>query len=169
MALKRLLQIVLALALLAGGWLEWKKLFPGDEVLIGRRLEELARAASFGGQQSPLVRAAGAADLAACFTTNALIQVDSTGWGLSAVRGRAAIQQLALAARQQTGGLTVQFDEIKVAVKDRGTATVRLVATARGGGLTEPFHRELQLTLRKTDGKWLLEKVEAVAAVQRVD
>jgi ketosteroid isomerase-like protein len=95
--------------------------------------------------------------------------VDSTGGALSAVRGRAAIQQLALAARQQAGGLTVQFGETEITVKDKVTATVRLVATARGGGLTEPFHRELQLTLRKTEGKWLVEKVEGVAALQRVD
>jgi len=167
--LKRRLHIALALALLAGGWLGWKKLFPGDEVLIGRLLDDVARTASFGGQQSPLARAAGAADLAACFTTNALIQVDSTGWGLSAVRGRAAIQQLALAARQQPGGLTVRFGEIGIAVKDKLTADVRLVATARGGALPEPFHRELRLTLRKTGGQWLVEKVEAEAVLQRVD
>jgi hypothetical protein len=168
--LKKLLLGILVVLLGLGGWWAWQKLFPGDEVKIRHLLEQTAQAASFGGEQKPLTRLAGAGELAGCFTADVLVKIEALGGYLSAIRGRAQVQQLALSARNQMASLNVRFEGAIIEVAEDGrTATVQLTVIARGSGMQEPLEHPLRMSLRKVDGDWLIAGVESVSVLQRVD
>ena len=167
--MRKLLWLLLAVLLTCGGWWTWKKLFPPDEILIGKLLEQTAQAASFGGQQSDLARMAGAGDLAACFTSNALLKIDVAGGELGSVRGRTQVQQLGMLARQQLGSLKVEFKDVSVKTDGSTNAKATLIVEAKATGATEPYLRELKIGFAKVDGKWLIASLETVQAVKRVD
>lgn len=167
--MRKFLWLLLACLLVGGGWWAWKKLFPPDEVLITRLLEQTAQAASFGGQQSDLARMAGAGDLALCFTSDALLKLDAAGGEFGSVRGRNQVQQLAMAARQHLGSLKVVFKDVSVQLDGSTNAKARLIVDARGTGIMEPYLRELKIGFTKEDGTWLISSLETVQALKRVD
>lgn len=167
--MKRGLIILLLAVGVWGGWVAWQKLFPPDEVLIQRLLDETARAISFSGQQKELSRLAGAAEMAGYFTDDVLVKISELGGEFGVIRGRTQLQQLALAARNQGASLSVQFLDVEVSVASKTEGSAVLVVQAKGGGRPEPFHQELNFSFRKVNGDWLISRVETVQSVRRVD
>jgi len=161
--MKILLRIVLFAALAAlGVWL-WFVLFPGPEKVIRRRLTDLARTASFSPGESDLARLAGARNLAGFFSTNIEVNLDVPGRVQYHLMGRDEISEAAFAASKTVGGLKVKFPDVNVTVApDKQSASVDLTVEAHVSGERDPIVQEMKFTLQKTDGQWLITRVETV-------
>ncbi len=161
--------LLLAAALALGVWL-WTVLFPAPEKVIRQRLAKLARTVSFSGNESQIMRLAGARNLAGFFSTNIEINIDVPGRVHHSFMGREEITQAALAARSGTGSLTVKFPDIEVTVApDRQSAVADLTLEANIPGEPNPIVQEMKFTLQKTDGEWLITRVETVRTFTILD
>lgn len=167
---RALLLYSIVLALLGGvGWWGYRKWFPPDEVVLRRRLEEVARSASFGPSEKALSSLAHASGLAGYFTAEVRIKIQGIGGEDGGFVGRDRVQELALAARRQTQSLRVEFLTPEVIVdRAAGQATVLTAVRARIGGETEPFLQMLKFDWRKVDGKWLIARISTVEALRRL-
>lgn len=161
--MKVVLRWLLVAALVAlGVWL-WLVFFPSPQKVIRHRLDELARTASFSGNESDLARLAAAHSLAGFFATNVEVNLDVPGRLRHTFLGREEIMQAALAARSQAGTLSVQFPDINVTVApDRQSAVADLTVEAKVPGESDPVVQEMKFSFQKTDGQWLITRIETV-------
>ena len=66
-------------------------------------------------------------------------------------------------ARSRAGGLRVKFPDINITVApDKQSAVVDLTVEANISGEHNSIVREMKFTLQKTDGQWLITRVETV-------
>jgi hypothetical protein len=161
--MKIIIRIVLLAALAALGIWLWTVLFPRPEKVIRRRLTELARTVSSSANESDLTRLGAARRVAGFFAFNVELNVDLPELGQRSSLDREEITQLALLARSRAGGLHVKFPDINITVApDKQSAVADLTVEANVSGEHDSIVREMKFTLRKTDGQWLITRVETV-------
>ncbi|MGB7749158.1 MAG: hypothetical protein WBN75_17935 [Verrucomicrobiia bacterium] len=160
--MKIVFRIVLLAALAAlGVWL-WTVLFPGPEKVIRKRLTELARTVSSSPSESDLARLATAHSVAGFFATTVELNMDLPELGQRTM-DREEITQAALMGRSRAGGLYVKFPDINITVApDQQSAVVDLTVEANISGERDSIVREMKFTLQKTDGQWLITRIETV-------
>ncbi len=161
--MKIIFRIVLLAALAAlGVWL-WTVLFPGPETVIRQRLMKLARTVSSSPNESDLTRLAVARSVAGFFSTTVELNVDLPELGQHHSLDREEITQAALMARSRAGGVRVKFPDINITVApDKQSAVADLTVEANISGEHDSIVREMKFTLRKTDGQWLITRIETV-------
>jgi len=161
--MKIVFRILLLAALAAlGVWL-WMVLFPSPEKAIRKRFAELARAASFSPGQGDLARLAAARSLAGFFGANIEMNVDLAGHVQNSPMSREEITQAVLLASSGTGSLRVKFPDLNVTVAPDGqSAVVGLTIELNLSGERDPVVQEMKFTLQKTDGQWLITRVQTV-------
>jgi acyl CoA:acetate/3-ketoacid CoA transferase alpha subunit len=161
--MKIVFRIVLLAALMAlGVWL-WTVLFPSPEKVIRKRLTELARTVSSSPNESDLARLAAARSVGGLFAATVELNVDIPELGQRSSLDREEITQAALMGRSRAGGLRVKFPDINITVApDKQSAVADLTVEANISGEHDSFVREMKFTLRKTDGQWLITRVETV-------
>ncbi len=157
--------VILGLAVAAGLW-AWRAWFPGPEHAIRRNLSELAKAACIPANEKPFDKLNNALRVAKFFSDD--VEITASGlrgsWHIS---GREELRQASLSARQALSSLNVEFLDVSVAVApDRKSATVHLTAKADVPGDSVPEAAEMQADFRKTDGKWLIRRVETVKTLR---
>ena len=161
--MKIVFRIVLLAALAALGIWLWTVLFPSPEKVIRRRLTKLARTVSSAANESDLTRLAAARSVAGFFSTNVELNVDLPELGQHSSLDREEITQAALMARSRAGGVRVKFPDINITVApDKQSAVADLTVEANISGEHDSVVREMKFTLRKTDGQWLITRVETV-------
>jgi hypothetical protein len=160
--MKIIIRIVLLAALAAlGVWL-WTVLFPSPEKVIRRRLMELARTVSSSPNESDLTRLAAARSVAGFFASTVELNVDLPELGQRTL-DREELTQLALLARSRAGGVHVKFPDITITVApDKQSAVADLTVEANVSGERDSIVREMKFTLRKTDGQWLITRIETI-------
>ena len=160
--MKIALRFILFAALVAlGVWL-WFILFPSPEKVIRRRLTELARTVSTSANESDLARLAAARSVAGFFAATVELNVDLPELGQRTM-DREEITQVALMGRSRAGGLRVKFPDINITVApDQQSAVADLAVEANISGERDSVVREMKFTLQKTDGQWLITRVETV-------
>ena len=76
---------------------------------------------------------------------------------------REEITQAALIGCSRAGGVQVKFPDINITVApDKQSAVADLTVEANVSGEHDSIVREMKFTLRKTDGQWLITRVETV-------
>ncbi len=136
---------------------------------IRRRLDALAETASVRVGDTNLVRLAKAARLAAYFTEDITIDLGSPP---TVIRGRDTL--MAVAARTQVSpeGLRIELVDVQITVDAEG-ARATASMTVQGSGIDFATGdqmidaREIEMTLVKLDGEWLIQGVSAVSAIRR--
>ena len=157
---RRLWQVVIVAVLVAAGWLAWRVLFPSQERIIRKRLTELAEVASFS-KEGPLAQVINVEKFGSFFGPEVIINMDVRGSSRQSVAGREALLTAMRAARVTVGWLTVTFLDVGVVLgADKTSAMVNLTAQAKWPGDFQV--QELQLTMRKIDGDWVIIRVETV-------
>jgi hypothetical protein len=155
---------LIVLLILGGlGYWGWRTWFPSPEQVICKRLNELARAASFSGKEGALVKLANAQALTTFCTPDVEITIDIPGHSRQTISGHEELLQLAVAARSYGNGVNVEFFDILVSVApDQTSATAELTAKANVPREKEFYVQELKFALRKVEGKWLICRAETV-------
>ena len=155
--------ILLAAVAVAGVWL-WTILFPGPEKIIRHRLAEIARLASFNGNENPLAALGGAQKLAGYCSPGLHVKLDAPANVEHTFESRQEITQALLAARAAFGGtLNVEFVDVLVTVApDKQSAEADLTARMQSAGSSEINVQEIKFTLKKVDGQWLVTRAETV-------
>jgi hypothetical protein len=166
--MKIVFRIVLVAALAALGIWLWFIVFPSPEKVIRKRLVELARTASSASGESDLARLAAARSVAGFFSTNVELAVELPELARNSLMDRDEIMQAALMARSKSGGLSVKFPDINIAVApDKQSAVADLTVQANVSGERDPFVQQMKFTLHKIDGQWLITRVETVRTLSR--
>jgi hypothetical protein len=154
--MKIIIRIVLLAALTALSIWLWTVLFPSPETVIRKRLTELARTVSSS------TRLAAARSVAGFFAANVELNVDLPELGQRTM-DREEITQVALMARSRAGGVQVKFPDINITVApDKQSAVADLTVETNVSGERDSVVQEMKFTLRKTDGQWLITRVETV-------
>jgi hypothetical protein len=159
-------RLVVVMVLAGLGCWGWRVLFPSPEQVIRKRLNHLANAACFSGNEGALVKVAKAQAITSFCTPDVEITLDIPGYGHHEINGIAELLQQAAAARSYREGCNVQFFDIVVNVApDQNSAIADL--TAKGSVLNDKdFNvQELRFKLRKVEGKWLIYHAETVHAL----
>ena len=136
---------------------------------IRRRLGALAETASVGGGETNLVRMAKAARLAGYFTEDITIDPGSPS---TVIRGRDALRVMAARTQMSPEGLRIELVDVQIAVPAEGArATASMTVQGSGGDFATGDQmidaREIEMTLVKLDGEWLIQGVSAVSAIRR--
>lgn len=155
--------MLVALALVAGGIVVWRVVFPSDDAMIRRQLHALAETASFASDEPPLSKLTSAARLVSFFTVDG--EVDLRPWDHPpmTIRGRDELRQTALAARSAVSTLAVRVENVDVTfVPASAEATVRLTVVGRTSRDTDEHAQEMQLGMAKVDGTWLIRRATTV-------
>ncbi len=161
--MKILVRIFLAAALVAVGVWLWSVLFPSPERVILKRLSEIAKAASFGPNESALAKLANVQQLVSYFSSDVEVRIETLGRGQFALRGRDELSQAAMGARSQLNSLDLSFPDVNVTLgADRESATVDLTARAVVPSQKDFEVQEMNFTFRKINGQWLITRVETV-------
>ncbi|MGD0813746.1 MAG: nuclear transport factor 2 family protein [Verrucomicrobiota bacterium] len=160
--MKTVFRLILALSVSAlAVWL-WLVLFPSPEKIIIGQFEKLARAASVQPGEGSLARLAGAEKVGRFFSTNVQIDIDLPNRQQHAAMSREEIVQAVLAAHS-AGGLKVKFPDINVTVaSDQATAQADVTVEAKVPGEQDVLVQAMKFTLQKTDGRWLITRVQTV-------
>ena len=136
---------------------------------ISRRLDALAETASVGGGETNLVRMAKAARLAGYFTGDITIDLGSPS---TVIRGRDALMTMAARIRVSPEGLRIELVDVQITVDAEGAGATASM-TVQGSGIDFATGdrmidaREMEMTLVKSDGEWLIQGVSAVNAIRR--
>lgn len=158
--------LVIAVVAAMGLWM-WFKFFPGDERIIRKNLEKVAKLASFSPNEAPLTRLGNAKELANLFAADARIEIDIRGVREQRIEGRDQLFETGMAARSTGPGAKVELIDPVIDLPGTGdTATVGVTLKAQIVGQPDLIVQELRLTMRKQSGNWLIQRVETVKTLR---
>jgi SnoaL-like domain len=159
--------IVLVALAAVGVWL-WTIFFPSPEKIIRKQMVKLAQDVSFSQDENNLIKIAEAQNVPGFFSSNVEVNITIPGHEQQSMTGRDEIRTAALASRQAATDLDVKFPDVNVTVApDRNSATADVTMDATISGEHDAIIQELNITFQKTDGQWLISRVETVQAVSR--
>lgn len=145
---------VLALAAIAFGIYYF--FFPPPEKVIRKRMTKLAEAIS-AKPQGNIATVANVNRIGSYFHPNVSITVEGFGRDVGSVQGRGELQQMALAARQRVGSVTVEFYNVQVqAGPEKTNATVTATALVKINDDANPAMQEMKFEFSKVDRDWLI-------------
>lgn len=162
--MQKSIRFIALAALIALGVWGWRVFFPSPERLIKSRLLDLAETVSFTGSEGNFSKIYKADRVGNFFSQDVEVTIDVRGYAVShTINGKTEIKQALLGAHQRVKGVKVEFLDINVTVQpDKENATANLTAQATITGERDFHIQELNLTLKKVEGKWLITKIETV-------
>lgn len=160
--MKIIFRPVILIVLAALGFWLWTIFVPNPEKIVRQRLAELARAATFTGEETPLNRAARAKKIVGFFSPDAQLVFDSPAYGRRELLGRDEITEAA-AGLGGIRSLSVEFLDMNVSLGTGAqTADVNLTVKVRAADSKEYDVQEMHFILKNHDGTWLITRAETV-------
>jgi hypothetical protein len=161
--MKRIVQAVLALAVVALAIWLWTVMFPSPERVIRSRVNALAKTLSFDSGGGILAQALKAQEAGDFFTTNVDVEINVSGYDTLSLHGRDEVVQGAAAVRSRLTSLKVEIPDMNITIDpDQQSAKVNLTAKATVSGERDISAQEFNFMMKKVDGKWLIYRVESV-------
>jgi hypothetical protein len=161
---------VVIIAVVAVAWLGWGWMFPDDEAQIREVLDRIAEGVSGGSSEGEVGRLARAASLRNDFDPD--IVVDA-GAPFARLKGRDAVIGTAARLSGSMRNLEITFADVEIQVSaDRAQAHAAMTAEARfdeGAGGRGIDARELDVSFRRLDGRWVVSEVALIRALQPLD
>jgi hypothetical protein len=160
--MKRWFWRVILLALALGVvWFAWRWFFPSPQQIIRKQLDELAKAASFGPNESPATLLEKMTFLTNCISSDVVVSIELRGGTAGTYAGRDLLLAAAEGARAAIGYLRVDFVDVTVDVNPDKTSAVANL-TAKGKVLGDLQVQELKFVLQKIDKRWWITRIETV-------
>jgi hypothetical protein len=149
-----------------GFWL-YTVLFPSPEKVVLKRIASLAATANVSAADGAITRAAKVSDLIGYFSSDAVINYDTSGGGARTVSGRDEIREIAAGGFANVTSLAVKFQDATARVgPDQQSAQVGCTAQVSAGDKKDFGIQELRFQLKKIEGDWLITRVETVKTLQ---
>lgn len=143
------------------------RLFPGPEERVRRRIQALAGAASFAGDESTVRQLGYVSGLEGFFAPDVEVRVQVGQRGGGQIVGRAELREAAAAVRLRLRGLAVEFFDIVVTIApDRATARAHLTSKIQIAGDNDYYVQEFRLELVRGEQNWLVRRVETVQTIE---
>jgi hypothetical protein len=161
---KRVVQLLLAGLIVAGGVWLWRVLFPSDETQIRKVLLELASAATTKSGEGNIAKVRRVDRILGCLTPDVVIRFAPGRARGVVLNGRDEIQGAAMALTQTGRAVIVEFIDIDVAAVPAGAeaATALLTAKVQVVGERDFGVQALKIGLAKEkDFGWRLNRVES--------
>ena len=164
--MKIISRLIVLIALAALGFWLWTFFFPSPEKVIRKQLVKLAHNASFTADENDLIKMADAQNVPGFFADNVEVNITIPGREQETLTGRDEIRTAALASRARATALDVKFPDINITVSpDKMSATAEVTLDATVSGEHDAIIQDLKINFQKTDGKWLINKVQNVQNV----
>lgn len=161
--MKLALRLVLLAAVAGVGFWLWTIFFPSPEKVILKKMSSLAATATISANDSNLIRAAKAANLADFFATDAQIILNVPDLPNRTFSSREEIREAALGGFANVRVLNVRFLDANVHLSpDKQTADVDCTGEVNAGDKKDFGVQELHFQFKQVDGKWLIARVETV-------
>lgn len=161
--------ILLVVALAGGGWLAWQWWFPGDEAQIRAVLDRIADGVGSEAGDTRLARVARATALQDELDETIVVEL---GPPFERLDGRQRVMGAVARVTAAMEGLEVELADVDVVVgANRQEAAVTLTAEAQfeqAGGSRGFEARELHLTFRRAEGRWVVDGVTLVRTLEPV-
>src|SRR5579871_6875847 len=136
--MKRVVQVLLLVAVAGLAFWLWTVFFPSPEKVIQSRLNALAKTASFDSRGGLISQALNAEKIGEFFTLDVDVEVTVAGFEGFSMHGRDEVQQAAAAARHRLTALKVEFVDMNVTLDADGQgAKVNLTGNAKVPGEKE--------------------------------
>ena len=157
---------LLAAAAALGFWL-WSIFFPSPEKVVLKKIAGLADTATFSASDGNISRATKVSNLIGYFATDAEISFDVAGYPVRTLSGRDEIMEAARAGFASLTTLQVQFLDVTARIgPDQQTAEASCTAKVNAGDKRDFGVQEMRFQLKKSDGDWLITKVETVKTLK---
>ena len=158
--------ILLAGLIFLGIW-GWRALFPSPELVIRKRLNQLAQAATIKPNEGTLVKLAHSQKVASFFAVDAEIDIELPGRFPQSVSGRDDIMRAVAGVRNTLSSLKVECLDISVQMGNDGeSAVAHFTGKADLPGDNTPQVEELQANFKKIDHEWLIQRVANVRTLR---
>lgn len=131
-------------------------LFPPPDKVIRKRISKLGQTIS-ARPEGNIATVANVNRIGSFFHPNVSITVEGFGTEFASVQGRGELQQMAMAARQQVGVVSVEFFNIQVNVGP-GKTNASAIATVlvKLSNDNNPITQEIQLQFERAGRDWLI-------------
>ena len=131
------------------------------------KIASLAATATFSADASNLTRAGKANNLVSMFASDAQIILDASSGGGHTFSGSDEIRAAAIGGFGSLPSLKVEFLDATAKVSpDQQNAEVNCTAKISAGASKDFGVQEIRFQLKKTDGSWLITRVETVKTLQ---
>jgi hypothetical protein len=158
---------VLVAALIILGIWGWRTFFPSPELIIRKRLIELAALACISPNEAMLTKLSKSQKLASYFATDAEIEIDLPGKFPQSLTGRNDIMRGAASARNFVSSLKVEFLDITVKMASDGHSGIaHFTVKADVPGEATPQVEELQADFKEIEHAWLIQRVTNVRTLR---
>jgi hypothetical protein len=159
-------QVILALALIAGAFFFWRWLNPPPEKVIRARLEKLAGAISVKAGEGNIARVTAVNRAIGYFAPNVVVSLEGIPGAPDSIQGRTELQQMIMAGRSQLTG-DVRFEGIFVQVEPSGTnAWAQFGAVAQVARDKQTYSQNVKAKFAKIEGDWLIVRVDGAPRMQ---
>ena len=164
---KALLGLSAAVVLLLAFWL-YPILFPSDEERIRRVLNDMAKAAEVHANEAPLARLGKANKLAGFFASDIEINLQGVPADWANILGRDQLREVILAGRAHLRQWRLELLGVSIRVdRNEPMAEAFTTAVAEINGEKNAVVQELRLTLKKTERRWLISRVDTISTLRR--
>lgn len=152
---------------LVAGYFLWNWLFPSPELVIRKRLSEVASLASFSSNEAPLAKVANSGKLLSYFTPEVEVVIDVTGRPKYSVTGIEDFRTAVMGARTTLNSLKVELLDISVHLDPtKRSASVVLAAKAQVGGESDMFVERMRFQMEKGERGWQISRLETVPTLR---
>ena len=165
--MNKLRRVLLVAAVLVIGFFVWQFCFPNPQQVIKRRLNEVARLASFTPNEGAISRLAKIQRLGLFFAEDVQVTVDIPGYESHTFNRREEVMQVVMASPRLGAGVAAQFLDMNIQMgAGDESAMVDLTLEAKISGESDLLAQELNFTLKKIKGDWLITRVETVKTLK---
>jgi hypothetical protein len=160
-------RLLLVAAVIGIGFWIWTAWFPNPKQIIKNRLNEVARLASFTPNEGAISRLAKIQRLGLYFAEDVQVMVDIPGYESHTFNRREEVMQVVMASPRLGSGLSAQFLDMNIQVgTGDDSAMVDLTLAAKITGESDLLAQELNFTLKKIKGEWLITRVETIKTLK---
>ena len=168
--MQKLVRILVIAALIGAAIWGWWVLFPSPERAIRSQLKGLSETVSFDAKEGTIPKGFKAQKLLDYFTVDVEASVNVREYPAHTFNGRDELMQALLYAQSNLKGLQVKFLDINVTLgPDKQTAVAYLTAQATIPGDRDFNLLELNVSLKKVEGKWMIYKIETVKTLSHLN
>jgi hypothetical protein len=161
--MKWAVRLLVLAGLIAAGYWAWTVAFPNPGREVRRRLERLARLASFPANEGQLTKLASVQKFGGFFSDQVVVNLHVSGEEPHVFNNRDELVQALQAARMGLTSVQAMFTGPNIEITPgKQEAIIGVILTADVNGEKDSVVVDLKINMKKIDGDWVITHVESV-------